>query len=188
MMRLRRTLLAALTLIVIGLGTVRADTLIYTGTTTGGPTFNRPLEDGSGLTGIGTAVPYSVLQFSVTAASSYSFVSTPTTALYDNFLILYQNAFNPAAPLANFVIADDDTGGIGVSSAFTTPLTVGTNYFLVTTGFNNQDFGNFTNSITGPGSFITGGGAPIPEPATMILLGTGLAAVAGRRLRRHPSV
>ncbi len=184
MMRLRRTLLAALTLIVIGLGTAQADTLTYTGTTTGGPTFNRPLEDGSGLSAVGTAVPYSVLQFSVTAAGSYSFVSTPTTSGYDNFLILYQNAFNPASPLVNFVIGDDDTGGVGVSSAFTTPLTVGTNYFLVTTGFGNQDFGNFTNSITGPGSFITGG-APIPEPATMILLGTGLAAVAGRKLRRH---
>jgi len=186
-MHLRRTLLAALTLIVIGLGTAQADTLIYTGTTTGGPTFNRPIEDGSGLSAVGTAVRYSVLQFSVTAAGSYDFLSTPTTAGYDNFLILYQNAFNPAAPLANFVIADDDTGDIGVSSAFTTPLTVGTNYFLVTTGFANLDFGNFTNSITGPGSIITGGGAPIPEPATMILLGTGLAAVAGRKIRRQRS-
>ncbi|MDQ3686119.1 MAG: CHRD domain-containing protein, partial [Acidobacteriota bacterium] len=36
-----------------------------------------------------------------------------------------------------------------------------------------------------PGGEIRGQLQPVPEPATMILVGTGLAAIAGRKLRRR---
>lgn len=162
-----------------------ADTYTYAGTTAGGPVFNRPLEDGSGLSAVGTSVRYNVLQFSVTIGGGYDFLSAPITAGFDNFLILYANSFNPLSPLANFRVADDDTGGIGVSAGFGASLTANTNYFLVTTGFNNADFGDFNNRITGPGVITPG--APIPEPATMLLLGTGLAGVGAAVRRRGRS-
>ncbi|MGI8565564.1 MAG: CHRD domain-containing protein [Pyrinomonadaceae bacterium] len=51
---------------------------------------------------------------------------------------------------------------------------------------NGQTYFNIhTNAF--PGGEIRGQLQPVPEPATMILLGTGLAAIAGRKLRRRRS-
>ena len=64
------------------------------------------------------------------------------------------NAFDPMNQSLNFVAGNDDgNAGIG-SSDFTTMLTPGVDYFLVTTAFSNGDFGNFTNTITGPGDVL----------------------------------
>ena len=161
-------------------GVAQAATYNYTGNTTGAPTYNRAFFDFSGLSSFGANVNYQALEFTVTATGSYSFLSTATGG-WDNFMFLYGPSFNPAAPLVNGLIGNDDFSGIG-TSGFTFSLTAGNSYVAVTTGFEGGvDFGAYANSITGPGNVNV-----VPEPGTYGLMALGLAVVgfAARRSRR----
>jgi hypothetical protein len=176
-MKLTSLAMAAAALVLAG--NAHAVTFTATGETTlAGPTYNRPFTL-IALSAVGTAVHYNTLSFAVTAAGSYDFLSVATRG-WDNFLALYTPSFNPAAGLGNLVALNDDFGGTG-TSAFTFSLTTGTNYVLVTTGYENSDVGAFTNTITGPGSVITGA---VPEPASYALMALGLAAIGFVSLKR----
>jgi PEP-CTERM motif len=161
-----------------------ASAVVVIGTTTGGPTFNRPLAGipPTGLSGVGTAVRYQVTPFTVTANGSYTLA---LTAVYDTFLGLHNNAFLPATPLTNALGYDDD-GGVGSNSLLTLNLLTGVSYFAIATSFLNDDFGAYSLEITGPGNVILPNAGPVPEPTTwaMIIAGFGIVGGALRRRRR----
>lgn len=161
-------------------GAARADSYTFTGSTTGGPTFDHPSDnqDRTPVSLSGENVAYNLLQFSVNAAGLYTFNSTAMNPNgWDNFTLLYRTSFNPLAPLSNVLIANDDNSTLGLSG-FAYNLTVNTNYFFVTTGLTGNATGAFINIISGPGQI-----SPVPEPAAITLLGLGIASV-GARLRR----
>ena len=130
----------------------------YTGTTNGGPTFNRPVDNGTStpnaLSGSATAVHYDAHTFSAPASGPYKFLSSSVSpAVWDNYLLLYEDSFNPASPLTNCRIANDDLTGTG-TAGFTYTLTAGHTYTFVTTGYKNSDSGTFSNSISQPAAAV----------------------------------
>lgn len=132
------------------------DTVQYSNTVVGGPTWNRPFEDCSGLSSSGTGVPRHVQPFSVSANGSYDLTSVQDGG-WDGFLLLYINTFDPNNPLTNCIAGDDDgANGIGESEILGVALTAGTQYILVTTSFDPTEQGTFTNTLDGPGIITLG--------------------------------
>ncbi|MET3730746.1 GEVED domain-containing protein [Moheibacter stercoris] len=131
------------------------------GDTTGGPIWDRPLQDGSGMSSVGQGVTYHVYgPFTVDTAGTYTISSAQTG--WDGMIFVYQNAFDPENALVNYLTGNDDSGGVG-NSQVTPTLAVGTEYFLITTGFDPLDYGPFTNTITGPGTVTCDGGIDPPS-------------------------
>jgi hypothetical protein len=127
------------------------------GDTTDGEIWNRPLESGTGMSSVGQGVRYKVYgPFTVDTAGVYTITSTQTG--WDGFLFVYQDEFDPLNPLVNHVAGDDDgPGGVGTSQV-TPNLSTGTNYFIITTGFDPDDYGPYTTTIDGPGNVTCEGG------------------------------
>lgn len=163
-----------------------ADAITYTASTAppNTSTFRRPVETGDAFAvdeqGNPVITRFHIFNFNVSAGGVYDFLSTQD---FDGFLILYRDMFNPANSLANFVFGDDDlVDFVPGQSGFSTNLSTNVSYFLVTTGFDDVSFGNFTNLISGPGVITS-----VPEPATLVLLGAGLAGAAAARRKRRPA-
>jgi hypothetical protein len=167
--------------------------LSYGGSTAGQPVWNRPLANQGNppntLSGVGTAVPFLAQPFYADQSGSYSFTSDALSPVkWDNFSFLYAGSFNPAAPLANVLIGNDDlpAGNIGVSG-FNYNLNANSPYVLVITGFSNEDFGSFTNTISGPGNVRLGSNARVPEAGSIlpafaiVLAGLGFCQRLGKR-------
>jgi len=156
-----------------------AGAIVINGDTTGSPTYNRPFSDMSGLSGVGTNVNYQVTTFTVSTAGAYSLLSE---AGYDNFLGLYAGAFDPTQPLHNAIAYNDDLGST-LRSGFTTNLLAGVSYFAVASAFDNNRFGAYKLTISGPGDISLS--SAVPEPATwaMMIAGFGLAGTALRPAR-----
>lgn len=151
----------------------------FAGTTTGAPTWNRPLggTPPSGLSAVGTAVPYQSTLLSVSTTGSYQFNMNAVADAWDTFAFLYTDPFNAATPLTNVLTGDDDAGPLS-NSQFTINLTAGTQYAFVGTGFANTDFGDYNLTVVGPGTATFGA---VPEPASMTALAVGGFALLRRR-------
>ncbi len=187
-----------------------AQNAYFTGALTANdPTFNRPLETGTGLSGVGTSVFYDVQPFYVAANGTFTFETVaPTPNAYDTFIFIYQNAFNPGSPLVNFVAGDDDftgaftilpgpygvpgsgtgTGGSAPASLISgAALSSGVQYYAVNTSFSNAAVGTYFSGIGGrsvtgaPVDVLLGNLPVVPEPASLVALGVGALALMRKR-------
>lgn len=156
---------------------------VATGNTTGGPTAARPNNEGSAVSAVGTAVPYTTHTMTVNAAGRYMLALSG----FDTFISVYgPGGYTPATPLANLIATNDDSYNLaeGAASVITLDLATGTNYTVVVTGYANTDFGAYSLYGAGPGTVTF---TPVPEPVTVFGIAAlaGLAGVGVRRLRRR---
>ncbi|GAB4572615.1 MAG: hypothetical protein Kow0077_12520 [Anaerolineae bacterium] len=96
-----------------------------------------------------TNYTYDTIPFSVDASGTYTM--SVTAAAFDSFLVLYRAPFNPASPLTNCLLLNDDTNGLLAEISGT--LTGGTDYVLVVTSFVPGASGSYTVEFSGPGNF-----------------------------------
>lgn len=144
----------------------------YEASTEGAPTWHRLDADGT-LATWATAVPYHVQEFEVAYAGSYTAYSVQA-GIFDGFVLLYGGSFDPADPVTGFIAANDDRDGIAVGeSLVTADLVAGTPYYLVTTGYGNDTYGAFENTLLGPAAVtLIEAGDTTPPVITLHLNGS----------------
>lgn len=158
----------AIATLVIAAGGALAQSQSYSGTTVGGPLWNRPIGAGPSISGLGP-VNYHAETLNL-IPGVYDFSSLQDGG-WDGYLHVYAGGFDANNQLVGLLAGDDDgNGGIGTSDIEGLNLAGGT-YVVVTSGFQAGDAGTFTNTIT-----------LVPTPASAALLGLGgLAAIRRRR-------
>lgn len=129
---------------------------MFAGTTVDGRRITRPVDgcmvDPNFVAANNT--PYDLQVLSVSTSADYSFFSEQTG--FDGVLMVYDETFNPIDPERGCLAVNDDAaGGVGRSEIIDLPLIAGRTYYIVTTGFENTDSGNYITEVTGPGAMFT---------------------------------
>ncbi|MDM8521004.1 SdrD B-like domain-containing protein [Anaerolineales bacterium HSG6] len=118
--------------------------LTQTGSTINAAMWVRPGE-GSTCAYSNTMTKYIAHEFTVSATGDYDVISEQN---FDGYIHLYANSFDPNSACSNYIDGNDDGSRTGDSKLYDQPLTAGTTYILVTSGYSYSDFGNFTNTIS----------------------------------------
>ncbi|UYV12327.1 MAG: hypothetical protein NCW75_13630 [Phycisphaera sp.] len=139
--------------------TATAQSLEYLGDTRGGDRFNRP-DSLTSQSFFATDVPYEAVEIEVTETGPYTILSDQENfgLFWDGYLLLYESSFDPASPLDGLIGLNDDYfgsmlpgTGIGYSGIEGITLTEGVSYFVVHTGYENDDDGPYQAQISGVG-------------------------------------
>ena len=145
-----------------------ADVEMYTGTTAGGPEWDRPGQDPSNCIPSGYLVRYSDQPFFVAADGICDIDSQQE---YDGYLHVYEISWDPLDQCTNLIAADDDgDGGIGTSNIYGLGVTAGVTYWVVTSGYYTGDEGSFSNTISCDVDVTLGMPAPTMNSAWMAAL------------------
>lgn len=160
----------------------------YQGDTTNEPIWRRvapgnppTLISGEKDGNLGMSVPYSVFNFTIDQSGLYTISgdsepTPPANRKWDIFLALYQESFNPTEQLTNVLIANTTTNGSTVT--FSRELVTGHKYFLVTTGRRVNDFGQFSNTISGLGQITL---IPESDSISAVLFTSGITLLLYKR-------
>lgn len=125
----------------------------------GDSTFNRPLDCLEGLSGVGTAVAYDTVTFTNTTAFNATVnirmggAGATCPGSPDTFLAMYNTSFNPAAPLTNCELTNDDFGGDLCSELTAVAIPAGAVRVIVLTAYDNAASGGlFPYEVTFAGT------------------------------------
>ncbi|MBX3274583.1 MAG: hypothetical protein KF729_30235 [Sandaracinaceae bacterium] len=122
--------------------------MTVSGSTSGGPIWHRPLAGScpaSSLSGVATAVAYETRPIHNASAGTLS-VTIASTASYDGYLVIYAGTAIPSDVLM-CLAGDDDSGGSG-NPRVTFTLAPGQSALVVQSGFDNDDVGPYSMTIT----------------------------------------
>ena len=104
---------------------------------------------------VACAVLWTVCLFVVSAPAQLWTIDSLQAGGWDGYIHLYQDTFDPTNQLVNLLAGNDDgPGGAGTSQILDFPLVPGTDYILVTSGFQPGDAGAYDTTITGPGPVV----------------------------------
>jgi len=149
---------ALLTVLVCAVA-AHAQTFEFLGDTTGLDRFNRPTSLTS-LSSFATDVAFEPIEVEVTETGRYTILSDQTNfgLRWDGYLLIYEGTFDPASPLDGLIALNDDYRGallpgtgIGYSGIENITLVEGVSYFIVHTGFANDDQGPYQLQASGVG-------------------------------------
>jgi len=159
----------------------------FSGSTGTTQRYNRTNLIGSGLSAIGTSVPYRAVPFFVDLATTYDLDINYNG--FDGMTFLYAGGFNPLSPVNDFVVGangftpDGFTVPVDGDSFTSLSLLPNVQYFLVVAGFGNSDLGTFDGTFASSTPFAAGTATigVIPEPALLgVVAGFGLVALRRR--------